>query len=110
MKQAFLTALVCSTVFALGVPLKIKELRGGISRALMRSLPLLTKKNLTTKQLISGRQKNNRELPNSWSRGRENPSKTAKKSIGKFVFGTSKISLATGVALRPLLLENKRSL
>ncbi|MDA7894442.1 hypothetical protein N9A98_02700, partial [Akkermansiaceae bacterium] len=29
------------------------------------SLPLLTKKNLMTKQLISGRQKNNRELPNS---------------------------------------------
>lgn len=27
MKQAFLTALVCSTVFALGAPLKIKELR-----------------------------------------------------------------------------------
>jgi len=89
MKQAFLTALVCSTVFTLGAPLKIKELRTesatnpiGVSNSPRLSwklnsnergnfqsayeiLAATNQEKLNDKKLISGRQKNNRELPNS---------------------------------------------
>ncbi|MDB4563333.1 hypothetical protein N9136_01705 [bacterium] len=89
MKQAFLTALVCSTVFALGAPLKIKELRTesatnpiGVSNSPRLSwklnsnergnfqsayeiLAATNQEKLNDKTADLWATKNNRELPNS---------------------------------------------